>query len=62
MAGEASEQMLELLKELAGLKEIDSQRRPRTRQEKAASRDRQRRRDEIRQAIKELAADDKAKS
>ncbi len=54
MASEASEQMLSLLNELAGLKEIDVTEQPRTPLD-AARKERQRRRREIRQQIKELA-------
>jgi hypothetical protein len=43
-----------LLQELTGLKEIDSQKRARTRQEKAARQERQRRRREIHTQIREL--------
>jgi hypothetical protein len=47
--------MLALLQELAGLKEIDSTDRPRTIQQKAAGKERQRRRNEIREQIRDLA-------
>ncbi|MBV8050677.1 MAG: hypothetical protein JOZ80_05780 [Acidobacteriaceae bacterium] len=52
---EASDQMMALLQELAGLKEIDSTQRPRTRQQKAEATERQRRRREIHRQIKAAA-------
>jgi hypothetical protein len=55
MSSEVSQQMMALLQELAGLKEIDSAKRPRTSQERAASKQRQLRRIEIRKQIKEVA-------
>jgi hypothetical protein len=55
MSSEASEQTMALLQELAGLKEIDSQKRARTQQEKMARQERQRRRLEIHKQIKEVA-------
>jgi hypothetical protein len=48
MSSEVSQQMMALLQELAGLKEIDSAKRPRTSQERAATKERQLRRNEIR--------------
>jgi len=54
MSSDASHQMTALLHELALLKEIDSARQPRTREEKAARRERQRRRAELSQQIKDL--------
>jgi hypothetical protein len=55
MSSEASQQMMALLQELAGLKEIDLADRPRTMQERAARKQRQLRRAEIRKQIKGLA-------
>jgi hypothetical protein len=55
MSSEASQQIMALLQELAGLKEIDSADRPRTLQERAARKQRQLRRAEIRRQIKEVA-------
>ena len=55
MSSEASEKMMELLQELAGLKEIDSKEPARTTQRKAARKERQRRRLKIRKQIKEVA-------
>jgi hypothetical protein len=54
MSSEVCEEMMALLQELAGLKEIDSQKRARTRQEKAARQERQRHRREIPTQIREL--------
>jgi hypothetical protein len=55
MSSEVSQQMMALLVELAGLREIDSAKRPRTSQERAATKERQLRRNEIRRQMKEVA-------
>ncbi len=57
MSNEASEKMMTLLQELAGLKEIDATERGRTRQKQAARKQRQRRRTEVRKQIKQVAAE-----
>lgn len=62
MSSEASQQMMALLQELAVLKEIDSRGRARTREEKAARRERQRRRAELCEQIKQIAGTRKNKS
>jgi hypothetical protein len=62
MSSEASQQMMALLQELAVLKEIDSGGRPRTREEKAARRERQRRRAELCEQIKQVARSKKNNS
>jgi hypothetical protein len=54
MSSEVSQQMMALLVELAGLKEIDSA-KPRTSRERAATKERQLRRNEIRRQMKEVA-------
>ena len=55
MSSEVSEQVMALLNQLAGLKEIDTANRRRTRLEKAARKERQLRRAEIGKQIKEIA-------
>jgi len=55
MSSEFSEQAMTLLNELAGLKEIDSADRPRTRLNKVARKERQLRRTEIGRQIKQIA-------
>ena len=55
MGSEMSEEMMALLQELVVLKELDSAGRARTPEEKAACRERQRRRTELGEQIKQVA-------
>jgi hypothetical protein len=59
MGSEASDQMLALLQELAGLKEIDQTAVAQDPQQRMAHKERQRRRIEVRAQIKRLARSQK---